>query len=161
MLRVRKSHTDRLINKEDVRILVPRLRVIFELDLSIVLNNPARTQLHEQAQGGGTSRTAVDPEYHVVLGWVAPAFKKVEKEVASIDVDVPRVRVDGAVAKGGFLDADAVMRKEGMRETSVVCGGEGGEVFEGSEEARIVRAVRVVARGFKDLERGRCSSVCR
>ena len=135
MLRVRKSHTDRLINKEDVRILVPRLRVIFELDLSIVLNNPARTQLHEQAQGGGTPRTAVDPEYHVVLGWVAPAFKKVEKEVASINVDVARVRVDGAVAKGGFLDADAVMRKEGMREASVVCGGEGGEVFEGSEEA--------------------------
>jgi hypothetical protein len=46
-----------------------------------------------------------------------------------------------------------------MRETSVVCGGEGGEVFKGSEEARVVRAVRVVARGpFGDLERGRCGS---
>ena len=37
--------------------------------------------------------------------------------------------------KGGFLDVDAVTRKEEMRETSVVCGGEGGEILEGGGEA--------------------------
>jgi hypothetical protein len=43
--------------------------------------------------------------------------------------------VDGAVAKGGFLDADAVTREEWVRETSVACG-EGGEVFEGQNRTR-------------------------
>jgi hypothetical protein len=53
-----------------------------------------------------------------------------------------------------------VTRKEGTLETSVVCGREGGEVFEGGEEVRVVRVVPVVARGFGDLEGGRCGSVC-
>ena len=35
-----------------------------------------------------------------------------------------------AIAKGGFLDADTDVGRRGA-ETSVVCGGEGGEVFEG------------------------------
>ena len=85
-------------------------------------------------------------------------FEKSRKRVTSIDVDVPRLRADGAVAKSGFLDADAVTRKEEMRETSVVCGGEGGEVLEGGGEARVVRVGRVVAWGFGGLERGRCGS---
>ena len=42
-------------------------------------------------------------------------FEKSRKRVTSIDVDVPRLRVDGAVAKSGFLDADAVTRKDEMR----------------------------------------------
>ena len=91
VLRVRKPNADRLINKEHVCKLVPRLRVIFELNFSAVLVDPARAQLHEHAHGGGAPRAAVGPEYHVVLGWVASAFEKVEKEVASIDVDVPCV----------------------------------------------------------------------
>ena len=66
--------------------------MIFELDLRIVftvLDDRARTQFHEQAYGGGAPRADVGPEeYHVVLGCVAPAFKKVEKQVASVDVDV-------------------------------------------------------------------------
>jgi hypothetical protein len=49
--------------------------------------------------------------------------------------------VYGAVAKDGFLDADAVTREEGMRETSVVCGGEGGELFKGSGEATRLGAI--------------------
>jgi hypothetical protein len=37
-------------------------------------------------------RTAIGPEYHVVLGWVAPALKEVEEKMAHSNVDVPSVR---------------------------------------------------------------------
>ena len=30
-------------------------------------------QLHEQAHGRGAPRAALGPEYHIILGWVAPA----------------------------------------------------------------------------------------
>ena len=69
------------------------------------------------------------PEYHLVLAWVTPALKKVEKRVVSFDIDVPHVRVDGAMAKGRCLDMDAVTWKDEIGETSVVCGGECREVF--------------------------------
>ena len=113
MLRVRRPNTDRLINEETLE-LAPRLRVIFGLDLSIV------------------------------LGWVAPAFEKVGKEVVCIDVDVydltePSQKVD-------FLIRTGCRGKKG--ETSVVYRGEGGEVFEGCEETRIICVVRVVSRGW-------------
>ena len=94
MLRVRKANADGLVNKEHICKLVPGVWVIFELDLRIVSavpDDPARAQLHEQAHGRGAPRAAIGPKYHVVLGWIASAFEKVEKEVASIDVNVPRV----------------------------------------------------------------------
>ena len=55
--------------------------MVFELDLRIVftvLDDRARTQFHEQAYGGGALRADVGPDYHIVLGWVAPTLKKVE-----------------------------------------------------------------------------------
>ena len=135
VLRVRKPNADRLINKEHICKLISRLRVIFVLDphiVSVVLDNPARAQLHEQAHDGGAPQAAVGPEYHVVFGRVVPAFEKSRKSGEY------QRRCTPAVAKGGFLDADAVMREEWMPETSVVCGeGEGGEVFEWSEKAEL------------------------
>lgn len=97
-LGVRKPNADRLIDKEDIRILIPRLWVTLELHLLFTsaflvgfLYDPTRSELHEETHGGGTTWAAIRPKYDVVLCWVAPALEKVEKEVTSLDVDVPRV----------------------------------------------------------------------
>ena len=55
VLLAQKPNVDRLINKEHVCKLVPRVRVMFELDLhniSAVLDDRARAQLHEQVDEG-------------------------------------------------------------------------------------------------------------
>lgn len=91
---VREPDSDGLVNEEDVRLFVPRVRV--ESDIVGVVDSAGaygnvnipikhgvklffRTEFHEQSSGRRASRTTVRPENHVVLVRVAPALEKVKE----------------------------------------------------------------------------------
>ena len=88
-----------------------------------------RTKLHEKTQGGRSSRPAIRPEYNIIFFRFTPALKEVKEEVASLDIDVARIRSatlprvsvkhngyntimwyvrDGFIAKVGLLDTNTV-----------------------------------------------------
>ena len=85
MICVGKPSSNRLVDEEHVHVFVPSVGVV---DRFVGPGDSARAKFHEETDGGGASRTAICPEYDVVLSGVAPAFEVVEEKVAGFDVDI-------------------------------------------------------------------------
>lgn len=107
MLRIREANADRLVDEEDVGMVVPRVWVWFgavrtrnaawawiylcEYRIIAVSHSPP-TELHEETHSGRGTRTAVGPEDDVVRVGVPAALKEVEEEMTGLNIYVPGVR---------------------------------------------------------------------
>lgn len=104
---VGEANAHRLVYEEDVRILVPTVRVVRDVMDAIHSawafvrksrqelskgRRRALTKLHEQSDGGRTPRASVCPEDYIVLVRIVPALEEVEEQVSGLDVDITRER---------------------------------------------------------------------
>lgn len=108
---VAERDADRLFKENDVGLVVPGIRVPLCSVHIRGVDNCARPEFHEEAEGGGAARSTVDPGQDWVLAGLGSTFEKVEEEVPAVtSVDVPRVRADVGIAPAcGFLDLDFVL----------------------------------------------------
>lgn len=168
MVGVRKSDTNRLVDEENVRGLVPRVGVERS---AVRAGDPTRTEFHEQANGRRATRSAVGPEDHVVMVGVAPALEEVEEQVPCFNVYVSCVRtmqivwfngitpkqvrlrlLHGTVAEVRLLDPYVVVGKCAVAEMGIVCGGKHRQVSESLIRYRLCLGTEVRA-GFRRCQR--------
>ena len=89
ILGVREAYIDGLVDEEDVRVRVPRF--LEGMRLLGRIGDAAWTEFHEESHGRGRARTAVRPEYDIVLTGIVPALEEVEEQMTGLHVDVSRV----------------------------------------------------------------------
>lgn len=89
MVSIGEAHADRLVDEENIRVRVPRLRVKGCVGRA---RHSTRTKFHEEANRRGPARAAVSPEDDIVGVWVPSTLEEVEEEVLGLDVNVACVR---------------------------------------------------------------------
>ena len=89
VLCIGEADVDGLIDEEDVCVRVPRL--LEGMRLLGRIGDAAWTEFHEESHGRGRARTAVRPEYDIVLTGIVPALEEVEEQMSSLDVYVTRI----------------------------------------------------------------------
>ena len=88
MLGVREAYTNRLIDKENISIFIPGIRI----ERGVVwVSQYAWTKLHEKTQRRRASRTAIRPKHNIILSRITSALEEVEEQMACFHVDVTGV----------------------------------------------------------------------